>query len=97
MRNYCAKCGKRRESKFMKQSPITSDHYCFRAIRWDFGITCYAIHLAKSIELLGKQLKALKVSLQEDNLSSVKMSSRKDKNKQLTLLEMIEEITNQKS
>lgn len=92
MRNYCKKCGRRRESKFMKKSPISNHTYCNREIRYSFNDNCYTEHLRSQLVKKGNQMLLLKTSLQEDNSSAVKMSSPVDKNLQTNLIDMINEI-----
>lgn len=93
-RNYCNKCGKRRLNKFMKTSPTNNKEYCYKSItfRGFNKLSCFDIHISEESIRLSKEIKQIKKYLQEDKSTSVKMSNHKDKNQQLNLIDMIEEI-----
>ena len=42
----------RRDSKYMKQSPVSKHHYCFRSVKgFDFNPTCFEKHINEQIKI----------------------------------------------
>jgi len=94
MRHICAKCNRKRDEKYMEQSPILSYHYCSRSvIGHDFKPSCFDKHISEQIIIKIRELEKLKKSVRHDILPPVKKSAPVDKNKQITLTESIKEIT----
>lgn len=102
-RHYCPTCGKRRMEKFMKKSNFDKFHYCYRSVRgYNFELSCYEKHVISKISIIKSSIMVLNSSLDEiskpqlklyvqgDNLSEVKMSIPVDKNQTNILTQIIE-------
>lgn len=82
MRYYCAKCYRRRDEKFMKSSPITTEHFCYR----DISVTgfkepsCYDGHIVQERKRVLREAKVLKMYVLVDKITEGEMSAGVDKN-----------------
>lgn len=104
MRNYCAKCNRRRDEKFMRQSPISKHSYCYRPVKRNLhDESCYDEHIKEEIYIKKLELLSLlnvvpgrhknvelKMSLQEDITTAVEMSKPEDINQ----TDLLDEISN---